>query len=160
MIYFYQKVKIISLLSGEQSVHGGTTHRHPFNQCGHCTYNRTETNELKICWFHLFEMMLWFLFRPQHYCITHTRTQTIQAETFTDWITRATCSPVLRPNWSTPTDVCFICHTAVCLEFSFSFLGDGGMFLVNWLKLAALHLTLGPPLSPTKPCVGPGGRVL
>lgn len=34
------------------------------------------------------------------------------------------------------------------------------MFPVNWLKLAALHLALGPPPSPGKPCVGPEGRVL
>lgn len=35
------------MLSGEQSVQGGTTHRQPFNQCGHCTFNHTETNEFK-----------------------------------------------------------------------------------------------------------------
>ena len=51
-------------------------------------------------------------------------------------------------------------HTAVCLVFSFSFLGDRGAFLVNWLKLAALHLTLGPSPPLFKPGVGPGGRVL
>lgn len=65
---------------------------------------------------------------------------------------------VLRPRWSSPTDVC---HTAVCLEFSFSFIGDEGLFRVNWLKLAALHLALGaPPPSPTKAWVWPEGRVL
>lgn len=56
--------------------------------------------------------------------------------------------------------MCVTCHTAVCLEFSFSFLGDWGISLVNRLKLAALFLALGPPPSPAKPCVAPGGRVL
>lgn len=107
----------------------------------------------------LFQTILW-LFKSQHY---RTRTQKTQAETFTDRITRAICSPVPVAQLKHPYRcVLCTCHTAVCLEFSFSFLGDWGIFLVNWLKLAALHLALvpSPPLSPANPCVGPEGRVL
>lgn len=57
-----------------------------------------------------------------------------------------------------PLHMCGTRHTAVCLEFSFSCLGDEEIFLVNWLKLAARHLVLGQ--APPSPDVGPDGRVL
>lgn len=51
-------------------------------------------------------------------------------------------------------------HTNVCLEFSVSLLAGEETFLLNWLKLAALHLTLWPSPCRSELCVMPGGSVL
>lgn len=135
--------------SGERWVHGGTPHTHTHSTSVNTARSPTLTPNIHI-YLNLHGVLI-----PRHDCVKCTRTQKYR-QRFKDRTTQG--APVLIFKWSNLTD--FIFYTRVCLEFSFSFLCEGDIFLLNWLKLAALHLTLGPSPNLSELCLGSGGRVL
>lgn len=144
--FFLPKSKNNITLLGEQSARGeGKRHTDTHSAgVGRCTFKHTVTDEsFKIS---SKQRRVFSFIRPQHYCVTHSNTKDTSRD-----IHGRESPPVLRPSRR-------MRHTAVCLEFSF--LGSVGLFLVNWLKLAALHRALGPSPPLSEPCIGPGGRVL